>query len=332
MESYLLNRGKHFVISNFVEPYLVTLIDMQLLSILSNSRFKFFSLTFVLLAASFSSSAQGLRWMSESEYIAMEKASIELMENVPPSQDLSKWFPTPGDQGEQGSCVGWAVAYGVKSYLHAVERQTPPSTDDEIFSPAFVYNQINQWGCMGGSSITDALELMQSSGVATMADFPYDETDCQLEPNGDVKASATDHTIEGWKRVEFFNEGLMKTLLVQGNPVVIGMQTDSWFVKLEEGEVYRVASNRRGGGHALVVVGYDDRRGAYKVFNSWGTDWGTDGYGWIAYDLFVEVVREAYILENSETVVRKKTKKQGKPTEDEGYVIEYVDQAILPKK
>lgn len=269
--------------------------------------------------------------MSESEYIAMEKASIELLEDVPPSQDLSKWFPTPGDQGEQGSCVGWAVAYGVKSYLEAVERQTPPTEDNQIFSPAFVYNQINQWGCMGGSSITDALELMQTSGVATLEAFPYNEADCQLEPNGDVKASASDYKIAGWKRVEFFNEGLMKTLLVEGNPVVIGMQTDSWFVKLDEGEVYRVASNRRGGGHALVVVGYDDRRSAYKVFNSWGTDWGTNGYGWIAYDLFVEVVREAYILEDDESVAPKKTKKKSKPSRDEEYVIEYIDQAILPK-
>jgi hypothetical protein len=59
------------------------------------------------------------------------------------------------------------------------------------------------------------------------------------------------------------------------------------------------------GGHALTIVGYDDNiwvsnnhvqptsntplanceKGAFKVANSWGTDWGTQGYVWVPYKL-----------------------------------------------
>lgn len=37
-------------------------------------------------------------------------------------------------------------------------------------------------------------------------------------------------------------------------------------------------------GHAMVITDYDDTRGAYRVLNSWGTDWGDQGYIWWAYE------------------------------------------------
>jgi len=57
---------------------------------------------------------------------------------------------------------------------------------------------------------------------------------------------------------------------------------------LKAGEVYRGSLGEQHGkldvGHELVIVGYDDGRQAFKVQNSWGTDWAEGGFGWIAYD------------------------------------------------
>jgi len=33
----------------------------------------------------------------------------------------------------------------------------------------------------------------------------------------------------------------------------------------------------------MILVGYSDDRGAFKVMNSWGTQWGNGGFGWISY-------------------------------------------------
>jgi cathepsin L len=44
-----------------------------------------------------------------------------------------------------------------------------------------------------------------------------------------------------------------------------------------------VASDTAGEGHAIVIVGWDTAKGAWLIKNSWGTDWGYGGYGWIAY-------------------------------------------------
>ena len=40
---------------------------------------------------------------------------------------------------------------------------------------------------------------------------------------------------------------------------------------------------RNNGSHILLIVGWDDDQGAWRLKNSWGTGWGDNGFGWIAY-------------------------------------------------
>jgi len=50
--------------------------------------------------------------------------------------------------------------------------------------------------------------------------------------------------------------------------------------------------------HALLVVGYDESRNAFKVINSWGVNWGNEGYLWIDYEVFKKIVIEAFVVED----------------------------------
>jgi hypothetical protein len=52
------------------------------------------------------------------------------------------------------------------------------------------------------------------------------------------------------------------------------------------GSVYRRSTdpaNALRGGHLFLIIGYDDSLGAWLCKNSWGTGWGVNGVGWIAY-------------------------------------------------
>jgi hypothetical protein len=50
--------------------------------------------------------------------------------------------------------------------------------------------------------------------------------------------------------------------------------------------------------HAIVAVGYDEGKQAFRLANSWGPTWGDTGFGWVSYDVFRDPhqVPEAYVM------------------------------------
>lgn len=82
-------------------------------------------------------------------------------------------------------------------------------------------------------------------------------------------------------------EGLnaIKERLSNGDGVIIGVLADTDLKYLSRNNpIYDQLSGNKCRGHALCLIGYDDNIQAFKFINSWGTDWGINGYGWISYD------------------------------------------------
>jgi hypothetical protein len=123
-----------------------------------------------------------------------------------------------------------------------------------------------------------------------------------------------------YERLQHNNATQIKLALANNNPVIIGMNVfsggkgnnlNSRF--LDSNGVVKMDNFRsnkyRVGGHALCVVGYDDEigGGAFKIVNSWGRDWGNNGFFWLKYS-DLEVVRCAYALIANEKVASVKSK------------------------
>jgi C1A family cysteine protease len=245
----------------------------------------------------------GLVFADEATYNSIPLATAPLLGTLPPSADLSSRFPTPRDQGSQGSCVGWALAYALKSYQEGAARNWPLSEDDHLFSPSFVYNQLRQSiDCKGGIRYIDALNLLRQKGVATLQDFDYTPASCSALPNQSVKQGALQYVIGKWRRVNVQDETEVKSQLASGFPVLVGIVVDDGFHHLQGAQPYSQYSGANPAGHAVVLVGYDDTLagGAFKLINSWGTTWGASGFGWISYTTFAKMVREGYIVETIE--------------------------------
>ena len=117
--------------------------------------------------------ASGLVLLKEPQYNAIPGIPPTVAPfGLPPSVDLSKDFPAPRQQGSQQSCAGWAVGYAAKSYLERQERKWKYS-DATLFSPAFIYNQLNtDPGCQGSVTLPAAMNVL-STEDPPLSVFPY---------------------------------------------------------------------------------------------------------------------------------------------------------------
>ena len=65
------------------------------------------------------------------------------------------------------------------------------------------------------------------------------------------------------------------------------------------------------GGHALCIVGYDDKTNIFKFKNSWGANWGVQGYGYLPYEYMKKYCSDAWsatdLIENPKAFVKKLT-------------------------
>ncbi|RXK57495.1 peptidase C1A papain [Lacibacter luteus] len=223
---------------------------------------------------------------------------------LPESANLQRFCPTPQNQGSQGSCVAWSSAFAAHTILEATRTGKQPN--EVAFSPSFMYNQIGLEGCQG-SYIIRAMEFMTKRGDVPFDQFPYNDQDCQTQPGSNLQQEAQQFRMRGFNRLSLGDRNdavdlqAIKQNLSQGAPVVIGMMVGQSFMQPMMGQDLWVPapgdqSMMGFGGHAMCVVGYDDKKysGSFLIMNSWGQEWGVNGFAWVRYGDFKNYVREAY--------------------------------------
>lgn len=224
--------------------------------------------------------------------------------------DLSDGLPPVGSQGQQASCVGWAIAYYYRSFQEGVENNRAPANWAEILSPAYVYNQRTTGNCSRDTGMTmpEGLRIAVSQGIAPWASMPYDGADTCSGPSADARAEAALYTSEGYLNL-FAGSGtanlhLLKEHLVSGDPFLIAVPVYSDFYRATSRNAVIDVPKQNStfyGGHALTVVGYDEARQTFKFVNSWGTRWGESGFGYLTYAFVKEQAWEAWMLIDRDT-------------------------------
>jgi len=223
---------------------------------------------------------------------------------LPEAVSLLRFAPERSNQGQQGSCVAWSCAYASQTILTAAATGEDPN--QIRFSPSYLYNQIRLEGCQG-SYIQRAMEAMQKNGGVSLSQYPYNDQDCESQPSSSDLQAGRQHVIHGFTRltdgdnVNAINVRAVKEHLAKDAPVAIGMMVGQSFMQDMMGQELWTPqgmdqSQTGMGGHAMSVIGYDDRKfgGAFQIMNSWGPEWGKNGVAWVRYGDFKNYVREAY--------------------------------------
>lgn len=223
-------------------------------------------------------------------------------------------FPQIGNQSGQNSCAAWAATYYLMSHEYCLTNGCDNKNyQEKVFSPKWTYNLINS-GADNGAFFSDAFQVMNHHGAVTNSDFPYGSDFRSWSVNPDQWREAI-----GNKMSPLFTMGigtdaemdLVKQTLINGHVVVVGTYINSWIYKSVGavpnssnpylGESIAIAMNGTLGGHAMTIVGYNDEiwtdinanglveaseRGAFKIANSWGTNWKNKGFVWASYEAF----------------------------------------------
>ena len=224
--------------------------------------------------------------------------------DLPTRIDLSAFIPSIGDQGDFSTCVGFATTYYLRTIL---ENQQSGITDlaqkdKHRYSPAFTYNAIkdpSDLQCQFGSKIDVALEFLKQQGAARLSDVPYPS----CSTNSDMQLAASSR-IAGYSRLFDITDPMdakidaTKKGLAEGNPVAIGMQVTASLSKPDpvSGLWSPDPTEKSRGGHALCVVGYDNNKfgGAFRIVNSWSSQYGDNGYFWVKYTDYAYYARYGY--------------------------------------
>lgn len=221
---------------------------------------------------------------------------------APKTMDLRPWCSPIENQGSLGSCTANA-GVGLVEYFEfrAFGRYLDASR-------LFLYKATRDllgWTGDSGAHLRTTMAALVLFGVPPEKYWPYDVARFDQEPSGFCYAFAQNYQAIKYYRLD--TPGLTPTALLQkikaglraGLPAMFGFTVYHSYT--QAGTTGKIPFPCPGesvvGGHAVVAVGYDDAMkiangspgggtttGALLIRNSWGTGWGSAGYGWLPYE------------------------------------------------
>lgn len=205
---------------------------------------------------------------------------LDMAEALPISYDARNFelVTTVKDQGACGSC--WAFASVGAMESHMLKMYDVGSED--LSEQQQVSCNTSMWGCSGGTS--SAIKYWELKGALDESYFPYtadDATSCQ-----ESEEQQLDYRVIDWHTVA---PGDFKNSLYTNGPSYWRYDVYSDFYtywnSVDMNAVYVNSPSSYQGGHAVLIIGWDDSKGAYLCKNSWGETGGPNGDGtfWIAY-------------------------------------------------
>ena len=227
---------------------------------------------------------------------------------LPSVVDLSYWCSAIEDQGSLNSCSAFAAIALIEYFANKSQGKYID------VSPMFLYkaarNLMNVTGDVG-ASLRETMKAIALFGVPPEEFWKYEEDRVEDEPPAFCYSYAQNYQALKYFRLDYAGiskETLLfqiKAVLAAGFPCMFGCTIYSsayddsniinGYIPFPDAERDQVV-----GGHAVVAVGYDDFKeipqadsksippGALLIRNSWGREWGCQGYGWLPYKYVLE--------------------------------------------
>ena len=201
----------------------------------------------------------------------------------------SKYFPEIDTQGSLNSCTTWATAYYQMTYAVNKALDRDGKLDENVMSPTWVYNLINQ-GENQGTFYSDALLILSEVGCVPITTVPienYENGDNIVSMNAYKEnwLEARKYRVKEYYTIDLKNDmydtvftcntdadlDMIKKALATGEVLSATTYSDKWNKQTIEKSQYNMGNDKyigqsiitrcdgNGyGAHRITIVGYDD--------------------------------------------------------------------------
>jgi C1A family cysteine protease len=235
-------------------------------------------------------------------------SSIKNPKTLPRKMDKIREFCSPVEnQGDLGSCTAHAGAALIEYYENKAFGKSIKVSRLFIYKAA---RNLLKWEGDQGAFLRSTMGALTLFGACPEEYWPYVEKKFDDEPPAFCYSFAANYQALNYYRIDTdkarydFNE-LLKRIKINIHaelPMIFGFSVfssiEQSFTSSMSGKIpFPTDRESNPEGHAVMVVGYDDNMkiknklnggsettGALIIRNSWGKEWGNDGYGWLPYD------------------------------------------------
>ena len=237
--------------------------------------------------------------------VALESAelaptAVSLEKPAKPVMDYSSDIKRVRYNGPEGSVVGQALATALEFQIAKATNQ------DHQISARYIYYAARQASGTtdfdSGAVIADAIRVLSNKGAVEDSVWPYVAGQYAAKPPAAVE-TAKRFRITHAKAVKGLDA--LKSSLIQNGPVVAGitMYQSAMAPATSKTGVIPLPGPKDQivGGHAIVIVGYDDKQKRVKFVNSWGSSWGEHGFGYLPYEYVEKYMSDAWTFKAATT-------------------------------
>lgn len=211
-------------------------------------------------------------------------------------------LPAALNQGSKGACVSYAIAHA-RTLLNSESKTLADGRPNyNVYASGdYLHEKYKSFknSCDSGAQFIEVLDALKTEGTTSFSDMG--NVACGILPTNAQLNNAKKNRINDYYRLTSA-EGKpsldqIKEQISNGNPVIVSIAADRNFTSYSL-KLWDTNNSGYYGGHAVVLTGYDNEKQAFRLLNSWGPNWGENGYIWATYEKIQQAMyNDVYVLQ-----------------------------------
>lgn len=217
--------------------------------------------------------------------------------SVRPEVNLTQYDSAVGDQDHLGSCASFSIT---SAYENLVNQKYPNYFSDlsklyHYYHTRYLERTVGQ--DFGVLHLRNAFKSIKDYCICAEEFWIYNVYKFDVQPPPPAYSDSTKRTILNYASLNGTTETI--NAINENYPVVVGMDVFHDFMELNSSNPVLSMPGPMDyslGGHAVCLVGYSIPEKRFLAKNSFGKDWGNNGYCWIPFDYSDSYIFDRWIF------------------------------------